>query len=261
MSGASASLRDDRGLHYGDGLFETIRFVGALAPLWDWHLERLAQGCERLGLPLPDSAKLARRARRLAAGHAHSVVKLIVSAGSGPRGYARPQPLCPRVLAFVSPWVEPARRPLCVRWCHTRLALQPALAGIKHLNRLEQVLARAEWSDTSFDEGLMLDTQGNVIAATAANLFVRRDGHWLTPQVQACGIAGVARRWLIGQVGATEVPLDMAAVESAQACVLTNAVRGPRQVGQLAQQHWPVDDQVHTLQGRWGALFASEVAR
>ena len=96
----------------------------------------------------------------------------------------------------------------------------------------------------------MLDTQGNVIAATAANLFVRRDGHWLTPQVQACGIAGVARRWLIDQVGATEVLLDMAAVESAQACVLTNAVRGPRQVGQLAQRRWPVDDEVRILQGR-----------
>ncbi len=261
MSGASASLRDDRGLHYGDGLFETIRFVGALAPLWDWHLERLAQGCERLGLPLPDSAMLARRARRLAAVHLHSVVKLIVSAGSGPRGYARPQLALPRLLAFAAPFAEHPARPLRVRWCETRLALQPALAGIKHLNRLEQVLARAEWSDTTMDEGLMLDMQGHVVAATAANLFVRHDDRWLTPPVRDCGIAGVARRWLIAEVGAVEATLEVSAVESAQVCVLTNAVHGPRQVGQLAQRCWGVDRQAQTLQRRWRVMFTNEAGR
>lgn len=259
MSGGR--LQDDRGLHYGDGLFETIRFSGSCAPLWDWHLQRLRLGCERLALPPPDMASLARRARRLAARHAQSVLKLIISAGSGPRGYARPQPLRPRVLLFVSPWLEPTPRALHLRWCRTRLALQPALAGIKHLNRLEQVLARAEWTDTTIDEGLMLDTQGHVVAATAANLFVRRDGQWLTPPVDDCGIAGVARRWLIGAIDAREERLSAAAVESAQVCLVSNALHGPRQVGQLAQRRWEIDDQVLALQGRWQALFANKAAR
>lgn len=250
-------LQDDRGLHYGDGLFETIRFVGAHAPLWDWHMQRLALGCGRLGLPAVDAVALARRAQTLAVVHAQSVIKLICSAGSGPRGYARPQPLHPRVLAFASAYAPAAVRPLRVRWCQTRLALQPALAGIKHLNRLEQVLARSEWSDTAIDEGLMLDMQGQVIAATAANLFVRSEGRWLTPPVQACGIAGVARRWLIAEVGAAELPLEVATLESAEACVLTNALHGPRQVGQLEQRHWEPDRQVQQLQQRWSALFCA----
>ncbi len=257
MSGVDR-LRDDRGLHYGDGLFETIRFSGAHAPLWDWHMQRLAQGCQRLGLPVPDTAALARRVRRRARVHTQSVVKLIYSAGSGPRGYARlPQPR-PRVLAFVSVY-SPGAPELRLRWCQTRLAQQPALAGIKHLNRLEQVLARAEWTDTAIDEGLMLDTQGNAIAATAGNLFVRRGGQWLTPSLDACGIAGVARRWLIAEVNAGEAALTVAAVESADAVVLCNALHGPRQALQLAQQRWRSDREVQRLQRRWDALFVPGV--
>ena len=102
----------------------------------------------------------------------------------------------------------------------------------------------------------MLDTGEHVIAATAANLFVRKDGRWLTPPVDACGIAGVGRRWLINAVSAIEAPLDVAAVETAQACVLTNALHGPRQIGQLAQRSWGVDRQVQSLQDRWRTLFS-----
>lgn len=107
----------------------------------------------------------------------------------------------------------------------------------------------------------MLDTQGHVVAATAANLFVRRNGQWLTPPVEDCGIAGVARRWLISEIDASEAQLSVGAVESADVCVLTNALRGPRQVGQLAQQRWEVDGQVQALQVRWQALFANEADR
>ncbi len=251
-------MRDDRGLHYGDGLFETIRFSGGHAPLWDWHMQRLALGCRRLGLPEPDMVALLRRARRRAQVHSQSVLKVIYSAGSGPRGYARlPQPH-PRLLLFVSAYA-PGAPALRLRWCQTRLAQQPALAGIKHLNRLEQVLARAEWRDSAIDEGLMLDTQGNAIAATAGNLFVRRGGQWLTPALDACGIAGVARRWLIAEVDAREAALTVASIESADAVVLTNALHGPRQAVQLAQQRWHSDHEVRRLQLRWDAQFGSRV--
>jgi 4-amino-4-deoxychorismate lyase len=255
MSG-SGRLRDDRGLHYGDGLFETIRFSGAEAPLWEWHMQRLLLGCERLRLPAPDIAALGRRARRMAGTHAQAVVKLIYSAGGGPRGYARPQPPHPRVLILVSGYMPPAARALQVRWCQTRLALQPALAAIKHLNRLEQVLARSEWCDVDIDEGLMQDIDGNVIAATAANLFVRQDGRWLTPPIDRCGIAGVARRWLIDRVGAREHLLTVAMVESAEVGVLTNALHGPRQIGALAERHWAADREVRALGRAWRAMFA-----
>jgi 4-amino-4-deoxychorismate lyase len=252
----SGRWQDDRGLHYGDGLFETIRFRGADAPLWEWHMQRLLLGCERLRLPAPDFAALARRARRLAGLHAGAVVKLVYSAGSGPRGYARPQPLRPRVLVLASGYKPPAERAMRVRWCHTRLALQPALAAIKHLNRLEQVLARSEWCDGDIDEGLMLDIEGNVIAATAANLFVRHDGRWLTPPIDRCGIAGIGRRWLIDRLGAREQALTVAMVEAAEVGVLTNALHGPRQIGALAERQWAADRQVRSLRHVWRAMFA-----
>jgi len=249
-------LRDDRGLHYGDGLFETIRFVGRQAPFWDWHMQRLLLGSDRLGLPRPDVSTLLRRTRRAAAPLTQSIVKLIWTAGSGLRGYARPLPMRGRALLYATRYTPVSSAGLRLRWCTTRLGAQPALAGIKHLNRLEQVLARAEWAGSEFDEGLMLNMQGQVIAATAANLFARVDGRWFTPPVNDSGIAGVARRWLMSQVDVTESALTPAALCSAQACVLTNAVRGPQRVASLDSVEWSVDPQVQSLIDNWSALFA-----
>lgn len=253
----SAGWRDDRGLHYGDGLFETVRFVAGRAPLWDWHIERLCLGCARLGLPQPDASALARRAARAARVHASAVVKLIFTAGGGPRGYARPQPMAGRAYIDAQAWTPSAQVGLRVRWCETRLALQPALAGIKHLNRLEQVLARSEWLGTSFDEGLMLDMRGQVAAATAANVFVRIDGRWRTPPVAECGVAGVGRRWLMRQVGAVEAPIGVDTLMAAETCVLTNAVRGPRWLRTLADREWMPDPEVEALVAAWDALFGA----
>ncbi len=249
------SLAFDRGLHYGDGLFETLRVVDGVAPLWDWHRERLLAGCARLGLPAPDDARLRRAVRAVSRAHRDCVVKLVWTAGSGQRGYARPAQPEPRLLASARPWQPSPHGGLRLRWCRTRLALQPALAGIKHLNRLEQVLARAEWNE-DYDEGLMLDMQGRVIAATAANVFVREGGQWLTPPLDQCGIAGVARRWMLVTHGVRECDLSVADIESADTVVLTNAVRGPRQVGRLGERHWRADAGVRRLRAMWDALFA-----
>lgn len=249
------TLASDRGLHYGDGLFETLRVIDGVAPLWEWHRERLLAGCARLRMPAPEDARLRRTLRSVSRTHRDSVVKLIWTAGSGQRGYARPPETVPRLLASARPWQPPPVAALRLRWCATRLALQPALAGIKHLNRLEQVLARAEW-DADYDEGLMLDMQGRVIAATAANVFVRQGGQWLTPPVAECGIAGVTRRWMLQTVAARECTLSVGDIESADALVLTNAVRGPRQAGRLGERRWRADAGVRRLRAAWDALFA-----
>lgn len=253
----SAGWRDDRGLHYGDGLFETVRFVAGRSPLWDWHMQRLCLGCSRLGLPQPDLSTLSRRAARAAHVHASAVVKLIFTAGGGPRGYARPEPLACRSYIGAQAWTPSAQVGLRVRWCETRMALQPVLAGIKHLNRLEQVLARSEWQGTTYDEGLMLDMRGLVAAATAANVFARIDGRWCTPPVTECGVAGVGRRWLLRQVGAVEAPISIEALMAAEACVLTNAVRGPRWMRSLADRQWSPDPEVQALVAAWDAQFGA----
>jgi 4-amino-4-deoxychorismate lyase len=257
---SGAAWAGDRGLHYGDGLFETMRFVGGWSPLWDGHRQRLATGCQRLGLPAPDWRRLQLRLGRVAADHEHSIIKLIWTAGSGPRGYARPERIRGRALIQAREWTDVPAKLLNLRWCATRLALQPALAGLKHLNRLEQVLARAEWQGTAFDEGLMLDMQGWVIAATAANLFVRHEGRWLTPELGQCGVDGVGRRWLMDQRDVLEAQLSAAQVLSADAVVLTNAVRGPRQAGNLDQRRWSVDAECTALRYAWERQFGPEEA-
>jgi 4-amino-4-deoxychorismate lyase len=235
----------DRGIAYGDGVFETILFHRDEPIWWDAHVARLFRGCATLGIAAPDPVFLRRESVALATGCARGVVKIIVTRGAGERGYAPPANEPATTLLSLSSAVPSVpREGLRLRWCETPLAIQPRLAGIKHLNRLEQVLARAEWSDADPDkpaihEGLQCDTAGRVVSATSANLFVLRDGRWLTPPVDACGIAGVCRGWILDHVaGSAEAVLAKGEVESADAVVLCNAVRGILPVAALGSRRW-----------------------
>ena len=192
---------NDRGVLYGDGLFETIRFQRGRAPLWPRHMARLAHGCEQLQLPVPDAALLMREALAEVAGREHAVVRITLTRGVGARGYAQPAAVQPTRIVAASPLprLEPAmyRDGIRLHLCATQLGDQPRLAGIKHLNRLEQVLARAEWNDPAIAEGLVCDTRGNAISATAANLFAVIGDVVVTPSVERCGVAGVMRAELL----------------------------------------------------------------
>ncbi|MBS0212371.1 MAG: aminodeoxychorismate lyase [Proteobacteria bacterium] len=239
----------DRGLAYGDGLFETILVHAGTPVWWDAHWQRLARGCEVLGMALPDPAFVRRQADELATGCARGVLKLSLTRGIGERGYAPPADAVPTLLLDLG--AAPAAPPVAglhLRWCDTRLSIQPRLAGIKHLNRLEQVLARAEWSDPDIHEGLLRDTSGRVVSATAANLFVLREGRWLTPRIDGCGVAGICRAWLLDHVaGADETDLSVAAVETADAVILCNAVRGILPVAALEGRRWAIGTPVRVL--------------
>lgn len=234
---------DNRGLAYGDGIFETMRGAGGVLPWWERHWRRLQRGAGRLQLPLPPEALARAEAEQLLMG-GDAVVKLLLTRGSGGRGYPPPPRPEPVWILSRHPMPEPTSSPLQVRWCRTRLSLQPALAGIKHCNRLEQVLARAEAEpseapgDSVASEGLMRSTNGDVVCATAANLFVlHRDG-WSTPLVDRCGVEGTMRGWLLEQVTVQQRRLTVEDVESADALVLVNAVRGILQVGRLGDRAW-----------------------
>jgi len=174
----------DRGLTYGDGLFETLRVVGDVVPLWSRHVERLSASAARLRLPAPDTDAMLAEVRRLADGLDDAVARITFTAGLGPRGYARPGLVSPTTVIGVGPLSlapDGYRDGIALRLCDTRLGDQPLLAGMKHLNRLEQVLARSEWDDARWQEGLMADLQGRIVCATAANLFAVRDGRLVTP--------------------------------------------------------------------------------
>lgn len=231
----------DRGLHYGDGLFETIAVLGGRPRLIEWHLERLCEGTRRLGFPAPDVGLLRREIGAAGSGP-RCVVKLILTRGSGERGYRPPRPAVPRRLVAAWDWPGPTAAQAegaRVGWCRTSLGRNPALAGLKHLNRLEQVMARAEWDDGVMDEGLMSDDRGRVISATQANLFARIDGRWSTPLVDECGVAGVMRRAFCAWQEERGTPvavraLTRADVESASAMLLTSALAGAWPVRELA---------------------------
>ena len=240
ISGAPVDPRD-RGLLYGDGLFETMAVTGGRPRFLDWHLERLGRGARALGFPPPDFDLLRAEISHAVAAEP-GAVKLVLTRGPGERGYRPPREPSPTRIVMALPWpaspVNEATSGLRLGWCRTRLSRNTALAGLKHLNRLEQVLARAEWDDGAMDEGLMQDDRGQVISATQANLLARIDGAWATPVLAECGVAGVMRRafreWSAGRgAPVAERPLGVAEVAAAEALILTNALTGARPVASL----------------------------
>jgi 4-amino-4-deoxychorismate lyase len=211
-----------------------------------------------LNIPLPDEARLLAETRRLIAGCEPCVLKIIITRGQGGRGYRMPPAATPTRVLQVSAW--PEFPPACsdagvvVRLCRQRLGINPALAGIKHLNRLEQVLARQEWDDPDIHEGLLRDTTGNVIEGTMSNLFVVRDGRLMTPDLARCGVAGILRSVVLELAERLKLKvvlgdLPMTELERADELFLTNSVIGIWPVirlGQSAYRKGPVTGKLQT---------------
>ena len=190
---------DDRGLHYGDGLFETARCCHGNVRLLDAHLRRLRSGCERLGIAFPDESQLRAEIVTVCGEVDDGVLKIILTRGRGGRGY-RPVPdmTATRIVALHPLPIIDTTLPITVRWCDMRLGRNPSLAGMKHLNRLEQVLAQQEWrpssiAEGSIAEGLMLDTEGELVGGTMSNVFIVSGGLLITPDLRYCGVRGVMR--------------------------------------------------------------------
>lgn len=249
----------DRGLGYGDGLFETIRFIGCAAPLWTRHMQRLEEGCRRLDLPMPGLATLLAEARAVAQGLGQAVVRITLTRGVGARSYKPPAPTHPTrvVAAFEPPPPDRAAQVegIRIRLCATRLAPQPLLAGLKHLNRLEQVLARAEWDDPAIAEGLMCDADGLAISATAANLFAVFGGTLATPAVDRCGIAGVGRAEILAACPHAQVrQIKLEELRGADELFLSSSVRGILPVRELDGHALAVGPVTRALQAHWREL-------
>lgn len=241
----------DRGLNYGDGLFETALLRGGSVRFLDSHLARLQHGCERLGITFP-AAGLAQDLLQMermgwgGQGAAGAVLKIVVTRGIGGRGY-RPTAGLPgtRIVSLHPlPDITSGCAGISARWCSIRMSRNTTLAGIKHLNRLEQVLAQREWDDGFTGEGLMLDTEGELIGGTASNVFVVRDAMLLTPDLRFCGVSGVMREQVLRAaaglgMACSEEPLWPHDLASASEVFVTNAVRGIRSITALDTQSWP----------------------
>jgi 4-amino-4-deoxychorismate lyase len=240
---SQAIAADDRGLSYGDGLFETALLTDGRVRFLDDHLERLFRGCERLGIPSPHRQTLLDEIAQVSAGTARGVVKIVVTRGASGRGYRPPADAAATRIVALHPLKDTPSHGLKLRWCETRLGRNARLAGIKHLNRLEQVLAQAEWREGEFDEGLMMDTEGELVCATVGNVFAVRDGALITSDLRYCGVQGVMRARVLEaaaklQIGISVEPLWPQDLEAASEIFITNAVRGIRSATSLDSLQW-----------------------
>jgi len=265
INGRRGTMLDcrDRGLAYGDGVFETMRVRAGQVRLLDSHLDRLYLGCRTLKIEAPKRLILSRELARLAGPRREAVLKLIITRGNGTRGY-RPsgRERCTRI-ASLHPLLQAGpddSAPVRLRMCATPLGSNPVLAGLKTLNRLESVLARAEWRDPRIWDGLMRDADGNIICGSMSNLFLRRGRLLMTPLLDRCGVAGVMRRWILQHAGAhglrtVERRIRWSDLESAEEVFMCNAVAGIRSVriiekaraAALKFRRWDTADRLRSL--------------
>ena len=252
---------DDRGLRYGDGVFETLAVVEHQPQLWMRHLDRLETGCRRLGLNAPSRERWQTDVAALALPR-FGTLRLTVTRGEGGRGYA--PPTAPQATTITQCGAVPERPDhwwhagVAVRFCDTRLAIQPALAGIKHLNRLEQVLARGEWTDPGIAEGVMEATDGRIIEATSSNLIIDQGDCLCAPATDDCGVDGVMQGWLLDRAAANGAVVKRTAVRradlwQARGMMLVNSLVGLWPVRALAGQPLP--------RSPWAGRLQDEVVR
>ncbi|HEX7080315.1 MAG TPA: aminodeoxychorismate lyase [Gammaproteobacteria bacterium] len=232
----------DRGLAYGDGVFETMACRAGRIRWLDYHLDRLTHGCARLAIPTPDRSALRAEIEAHCPALEDAVVKLIVTRGSGARGYAPPEPAKPTRILSIAPWSEPPAadytRGIGLKTCALRLGENPQLAGLKHLCRLEQVLARMELVGTSAQEGLVRSSGGFVVGGISSNVFAVRGGRLLTPRLTRCGVHGVMRRVVLEQAAragleAIEADIDLPTLLDADELFVTNALFGIKPVSRV----------------------------
>ncbi len=203
---------NDRGLAYGDGLFETIKITQGKPEFLSLHLQRLQSGCSRLKIHcnLQDVKQDIEKILPVTTTK-NAVLKIIITRESVGRGYKpAPRVACHRILLLeplTNDYAAEQKQGVAVRLCDTRLGINPGLAGIKHLSRLENVLARSEWDDAKITEGFMFDTDGRLVEGTMSNVFAIKDSVLLTPKLHRCGVEGVMRQVIINQL-APELKLD-----------------------------------------------------
>jgi 4-amino-4-deoxychorismate lyase len=246
-------------LRYGDGVFETFRLRDGRPLLWRYHEDRLQAGLDALGIALApgrvaESIALA-KAHLDRHGIADAAGRLQVTRGEGERGY-RSGDSTPNVLMSLHPAItlRADRGPVDAMLCKTSLACQPRLAGIKHCNRLEQVLAAQELEQCGVEEGIQLSSDGHLVCAVSSNLFLVRDGEVLTPELSRCGIAGTVRRLLLEEllpargVQARETLLLPEDLDTADELFFSNALQGIRSVAAVGDRRFTCTEWGDTLQ-------------
>ncbi len=231
----------DRGMQYGDGLFETLTCVGGQLRWFERHMARLALGCERLGMAAPDRPLLRAEAQSLLGGSPRALIKIILTRGvATARGYRPGGDERPTRILSVYDWNSAEPEEFRLGLSEVPLGINPKLAGLKHLNRLEQVLAQRDALARGWHEVLMRSSAGEVVSGSMSNLFVCNGTEWLTSPVTQCGVAGVMRALVLETAPKLGITVRIGAlsehdVEAAEALFVTNVRLG------LQPVHWYQD--------------------
>lgn len=238
----------DRGLAYGDGVFRTLKITNGIPEHWPLHYQKLVEDCSAIGIVCPSADVLMADFNQLfIADEPVNVAKIMVTRGEGERGYKPSSVVSPMRIVTKSSLPNYPKSNFTegvnLHVCETRIAHQPKLAGIKHLNRLENVLARMEWSEPELADGIMLDVEGNVIECTAANIFARFDDVLVTPKLDLCGVAGITRAQILSRAATLNLKtkiedIDLKKLLSADEIILSNSLYGAWQVKSIADTKW-----------------------
>lgn len=223
----------DRAVQFGDGCFTTARVKNGSVRFLGQHIVRLQQACEKLLIPFREWSLLEREMQQLAAVESQAVLKVMITRGSGGRGYSAANCLQPtRILsvsAYPSFYPQWREQGINLVLSPVRLGINPHLAGIKHLNRLEQVLIRTHLEQTQAQEALVLDSDGWLTECCAANLFWRKGFEVFTPYVDKSGVNGTMRQHIIACLAdsswrVTEVRERLDSLAQADEVLICNAL-------------------------------------
>ncbi len=240
----------DRAFQYGDGVFTTIRVKEGMPEFWPLHKQRLQQGLERLGMVFSQWQQVSQSVHDLASTHVGAVVKVLISRGEGGRGYLPPQQMQANWIVSQHPlpehYADWRLQGISLGQSEIQLARQPLLAGIKHLNRLEQVLIRQHVHQQGWDDALVCDTDNMLVETSVANLFWQLGHCWYTPDLQFAGVEGVIRRLLIDHLQhkghqVHQVRATSQVLMQASSVLICNSLMGIVPVRQIGEQVYPMD--------------------
>lgn len=228
----------DRALQFGDAHFTTMKLADGQIELLSYHLDRLQKAHQQLKFPEIDWQSLESELLSAVELYKDATLKLLISRGESQRGYGFTKDITANVVLYINQPAVVPETPVELVFLQTKLAHQPLLAGIKHCNRLEQVLAKQELLDLPQEDGIVLDVVDNIIEVTSANVFVYMEGTWYTPLIEQCGIDGVMRNYVLDQMAEQDIEckvreISMREIKQIDAAFICNALTGIRAVSKL----------------------------
>jgi len=245
----------DRGLHYGDGLFETMLLVDGVIRYWQEHYQRLSSSALKLNIKCPDISWFEQHLQPFVQQNKTQIIKIIITRGSGGRGLSIPDDICSNIYLFnYKADLTSYNQNVKAISSSITLPINTNLTGLKHLNRLDYVLASDNLKQfPEFDEALLADQDGFIIEGIVHNLFFIRNEEFHTPDLSSSGVDGVMRQWILKKLKqqGKKVTIGFYTLDdvlTADECFLCNSVQGIRPLIQIQQHNFAIGPNTRQLQ-------------